>query len=147
MQPHDVIAILRRRGVTLLVTTDGKLRVEGVELLTETEKVTLRANKLAILQALRQPVEPINDHQGETVSRAPRIKADPGVMATGVKYGGYAPNCNRCRRYNWRSEICQRQGRLEFANTPPCQGRHYQSFALTLAEREAVAGAIGEGAT
>jgi len=113
--------------------------VEGVELLTETEKVTLRANKLAILQALRQPVEPINDHQGETVSRAPRIKADPGVMATGVKYGGYAPNCNRCRRYNWRSEICQRQGRLEFANTPPCQGRYYQPFALTLAEREAPA--------
>ena len=144
MQPHDVIATLRRRGVTLLVTTDGKLRVEGVELLTETEKVTLRANKLAILQALRQPAEPINDHQGETVSRAPRIKADPGAMATRVKYGGYAPNCNRCRRYRWRSASCQRQGRLEFANTPPCGGNDYQPLAPTLAEREAMAGATGE---
>ena len=147
MRTHDVIATLRRRGVTLLATADGKLRVEGVELLTETEKATLKAHKSAILQTLRQSAKTVNDRQAETVSRAPRIKADPGVMATGVKYGGYAPNCNRCRRYHWRSEICQRQGRLEFANTPPCQGRYYQPFALTLAEREAVAGAIGEGAT
>ena len=133
MQAHDIIATLRRRGVTLLATAGEKLRVEGVELLTETEKATLKAHKVALLEALRQPAETINNRQNETLSRAP--------------WGLYAPNCNRCWRYNWRSEICQRQGRLEFANTPPCQGRHYQPFALTLAEREAVAGAIGEGAT
>ena len=48
MRTHDVIATLRRRGVTLLVTVDGKLRVEGVELLSETEKVTLKTHKPAL---------------------------------------------------------------------------------------------------
>jgi hypothetical protein len=145
MQTHDVIATLRRRGVTLLAITDGKLRVEGVELLTETEKVTLKAHKPAILQDLRQPAEAVDDRQSETVSRVPRVKEDPWAMATGVKYGLYAPNCNRCRQYRWRSETCQRQGRVEFANTPPCGGQDYQPFAPTLAECEAVAGAIKEG--
>ena len=146
MQTHDVITALRRRGVTLLATADGKLRVEGVELLTETEKATLKAHKPVILQALRKPAEPVaNDHQGEAASRAPRVKANPGTMATKVKYGLYAPNCNRCRRYRWRLATCQRQGWVEFANTPPCGGNDYQPLALTLAEREAMAGATQEG--
>ena len=81
MQAHDIIATLRRRGVTLLATAGEKLRVEGVELLTETEKATLKA---ALLEALRQPAETINNRQNETLSRAP--------------WGMYAPNCNRCRR-------------------------------------------------
>ena len=76
--------------------------------------------------------------------RAPRVKADPGAMATGVKYGLYAPNCNRCRRYHWRSATCQRQGPVAFANAPPCGGNEYQPFAPTLAEREAMADATGE---
>ena len=144
MRTHDVIATLRRRGVTLLATADGKLRMEGVELLTETEKATLKAYKLAILQALRQSAEQVNERQSKTVSRAPLLNEHPGAMATGVKYGGYAPNCNRCRRYRWRSETCQQQGRVAFANTPPCGGNDYQPFAPTLAEREAMTGAIGE---
>ena len=68
-------------------------------------------------------------------------------MATGVKNGWSAPNCNRCRWYRWRSEICQRQGRVEFANTPPCGGNDYQPFAPTLAEREAVADIAREEAS
>ena len=36
MHIHDVITTLRCRGITFLATADGKLRVEGVELLTET---------------------------------------------------------------------------------------------------------------
>ncbi|HYQ90984.1 MAG TPA: hypothetical protein VES89_02605 [Candidatus Competibacteraceae bacterium] len=144
MRTHDVIATLRRRGITLLATADGKLRVEGVELLTETEKVTLKAHKPAILQALRQSTEPVNARQSETASRAPLLNEHPGAMATGVKYGLYTPNCNRCRRYRWRSASCQRQGPVEFANTPPCGGNDYQPFAPTLAERESLASATGE---
>ena len=144
MRTHDVIAALRHHGVILLATVDGKLRVEGVELLTETEKATLKAHKPALLQALRQPAEPVNDRQSETVSRAPPLNEYTGTMATGVKYGLYAPNYNRYRRYRWRSASCQRQGRVEFANTPPCGGNDYQPFALTLAEREAMAGTTGE---
>jgi hypothetical protein len=145
MRTHDVITTLRYRGVTLLAMADGKLRVEGVELLTETEKATLKSQKPAILQALRQPAELVNDRQGETVSRVPLVKEDPWAMETGGKYGWYIPNCNRCRRYHWRSATCQRQGRVEFANTPLCGGNDYQSFAPTLAEREAVAGTTKEG--
>ena len=144
MRTHDVITTLGRRGVTLFATADGKLRVEGVELLTETEKATLKAYKLAILQTLRQSAEVANDRQSETMSRAPLLNEHPGAMATEVKYGLYAPNCNRCRRYRWRSASCQRQGRVEFANTPPCGGSDYQPFAPTLAEREAMTGAAGE---
>lgn len=144
MRTHDVITTLRCRGITLLAMADGKLRVEGVELLTATEKATLKAHKLAILQALRQSAKTVNERQSETVSRASRVKADPGAMTAGVRHGLCAPNCNRCRRYHWRSASCQRQGPVEFANTPPCGGNDYLPFAPTLAEREAMAGAIGE---
>ena len=147
MRTHDVIATLRRRGVTLLAAADGKLRVEGVELLTETEKVTLKTHKSALLQALRQPAEAVNDCQDETVARAPRGTADPGVMRTGVKDGWYAPNCNRCQRYHWRSANCQRQRQIEFANAPSCGGQDYQLFASTLAEHEAGTDAMREGAS
>ena len=144
MRPQDVIATLSQRGVTLLATADGKLRVEGVELLSEAEKVTLKAHKPAILQALRQPAEAAHDRQSETVSRAPRVKEDPWAMATEVKHRGYALNCNRCRWYRWRSETCQRQGRVEFVNTPPCGGHDYQPFTPMLAEREALTGIARE---
>ena len=77
----------------------------------------------------------------------PWDKAGSGAMATGVKYGWYASNCNCCRRYHWRSVTCQRQGRVKFANTPPCGGQDYQSFAPALAEHEAGADAIREGAS
>ena len=147
MRTHDVIATLRQRGVTLLATAGGKLRVKGVELLTETEKITLKAHKPALLQALCQPAEAVNDRQGETVSRVPLVKEDPWAMAIGVKNGWYAPNCNRCRRYRWRSETCQWQGRVEFVNTPPCGGNDYQPFAPMLAEREALAGITREEAS
>ena len=146
MRTKDVITTLRQRGVTLLATAGGKLRVEGVELLSETEKVTLKAHKPALLQALRQPAEAVDDRQGGIVSRTPRVKEDLWAMATEVKNGWSAPNCNRCRRYRWRSETCQWQGRVEFVNTPPCGGNDYQPFALTLAERETVVGAAREGA-
>ena len=130
MRTHDVITTLRHRGVTLLATVDGKLRVEGVELLTETEKATLKVHKPALLQALRQSAETFDDRQNEIMSRPP--------------WRMYAPNCNRCRRYRWRSETCRRQGRVAFTNTPPCGGNDYEPFAPTLAEREAMAGAAGE---
>ena len=48
------------------------------------------------------------------------------------------------RLSGWRSETCQRQRRVEFANTLPGGGNDYQPFAPTLAEREAMAGAIRE---
>ena len=144
---REVISWLALRGVTLqLVGTDG-LKVIGLSNLTEREKTTLKAHKPALLQALRQPAEAANDRQSETVSRAPRVKEDPLAMATGVKNGWSAPNCNRCRWYRWRSEICQRQGRVEFANTPACGGNDYQPFAPMLAEREAVADIAREEAS
>jgi hypothetical protein len=144
MRTHDIIATLRRRGVTLLATEDGKLRVEGVELLTKTEKVTLKTHKSVILQALRQPAEAVNDCQDEIVSRVPLSKAERGAMATGVKNQWYAPNCNRCRQYHWWSATCQRQGRVKFATTSPCGGQDYQLLAPRLAEREAGADATTE---
>jgi hypothetical protein len=143
----EVIKRLGARGVTLrLEGTDG-FRVIGVSKLTDQERAILKAYKPAILQALRQPAKAVNDCQGETVARAPRVKADPGAMTTRVKNGWYAPNCNRCRQYHWRSATCQRQGRVEFANAPLCGGQDYQPFAPTLAEREALTGVTGESAS
>lgn len=140
----EVIKRLGARGIILrLEGTDG-LRVIGISKLTDQEREVLKAHKVALLQSLRQSAEPVNDRQSETLSRAPRFNDHPGAVATGVKYGLYAPNCNRCRRYRWRSETCQQQGPVEFANTPPCQRRYYQAFAPTLAEREAMAGVTGE---
>ena len=140
----EVIKRLGVCGITLrLEGTDG-LRVIGISKLTDQEKEVLKAHKAALLEAICQATEAINDRQSETMSRTLLLNEHPGTMETGVKYGLYAPNCNRCRRYRWRSATCQRQGRVEFANTPPCGGNDYQPFALTLAEREVGAGATGE---
>ena len=80
------------------------------------------------------------------MARVPRGKAESGTMVTEVKDGWYAPNCNRCENYRWRTETCWHQGRVLVVNNPPCNGQDYQPFAPTLAEREAVAGATREGA-
>ena len=141
---HEIIDRLSERGVTLRLEGTNGLQVIGISKLTDQEKAMLKAHKPALLQALRQPVEPVKDRQGETVLRVPRVKADPWAMAADVRYGLYAPNCNRCRQYRWRSETCQRQGQVAFAIIPPCGGNDYQLFAPTLAEREAMAGTTGE---
>ena len=143
---REIISRLPDRGVTLQLKGLDGFRVVGISKLTDQERTILKAHKPAILQALRQPVETVND-QGETVSRVPPLSEYTGTMATGVKYGFYAPNCNRRRRYRWRSATCHRQEQVAFASTPPCGGNDYQPFALTLAEREAMAGATGEGAS
>jgi hypothetical protein len=122
---REIINRLSARGITLQPEGADGLLVIGISKLTDQEKAILKAHKPTLLEALRQSAEAVN-------------------RDTAVKHGRYAPNCNRCRRYRWRSATCQRQGRVEFANTPPCQGRYYQPFALTLAEREAMAGTTGE---
>lgn len=95
----EVIKRLGARGIILrLEGTDG-LRVIGISKLTDQEREVLKAHKVALLQALRQSAEPVNDRQSETLSRAPRFNEHPGAVATRVKYGLYTPNCNRVTVY------------------------------------------------
>ena len=64
---YKVINRLSERGVTLrLEGTDG-LRVIGISKLTDREREVLKVHKAALLQALRQSAEPVNDRQSETI--------------------------------------------------------------------------------
>jgi hypothetical protein len=92
--------------------TDG-LRVIGISKLTDQEREVLKAHKAVLLEALHKPAEAIDDCQGETVSRVPLVKEDPWAVETRRKYRLYAPNCNCCRQYRWRSKTCSPLGHAQ----------------------------------